>query len=94
MIIGCAMLNQQVSASWEARDITYLVVSSSIVSDQSILPECVDSESAKDNVSIPGLMVMANPSSDESPEGFHSWISSDSGNLLWLTTWIIEKRES
>ena len=67
---------------------TYLVVSASVESDERVRPEAVESHGAENNVCVVGLVVVANPSSDESPEGLDSWVRAHSGCLLWLATCI------
>ena len=67
--------------------ITYVVVSSSVVSNAHVPPEVVEADGGKDNVGIVDLMVLGNPGSNESPHGFPGGVSSDSGNLLWSSSY-------
>lgn len=64
-----------------------MVVSLSIVSDKDRVPGTVDSHGAEDNVGVIQLVVVAHPRSDESPESFNLWVSSEFGNLLWLSSY-------
>jgi hypothetical protein len=66
--------------------ITYLIVSPSVEADKCVGPEAVHSHGAEQNVGVVGLVIVANPSSNESPEGLDSGISPESGGLLWLAT--------
>ena len=68
---------------------TYLIVPVSVETDKSGGPEGVDSHGAEEDIGVPGLVVVGNPSSNESPEGFDPWVLSNSGRLLWLATYII-----
>ena len=67
---------------------TYLVVSASVESDKRVRPEAVESHGTENNVCVVGLVVVGNPASDESPERLDSWVSAESGSLLWLATYI------
>lgn len=58
----------------------------SIVSNKDGVPEVVHSDGAHDHIGVVELVVVAHPRSDESPEGLDSWVSTESGNLLWLST--------
>ena len=68
--------------------ITYVVVSLSVVADDSGVPEVVKTHGTKDDVGVPSFMVMADPWSDQSPESFNSWVSSESGHFLWLSSYL------
>lgn len=63
-----------------------MTVSLSIVSNDEVPPNLVDEEGGADNVGIVSLMVVGNPDSNESPEGLDSWVSTESGSLLWLSS--------
>ena len=65
---------------------TYLVVSVSVEGDQGCGPEGVDAKGAEDNVGVVQLVVVRHPASNESPEGLHAWVGSESSDLLWLAT--------
>lgn len=58
--------------------LTYVTVSSSVVSDASLPCEVVKGASAEQNVHVPGLVVVADPFLGHSPECFPVWIISDS----------------
>ena len=62
------------------------MVSLLIVANKCHAPEVVKSHGADDNVGVVSLVVMAHPGSDESPEALNSWISSESGHFLWLSS--------
>ena len=63
-----------------------VMVSLLIVANKCHAPEVVKSHGADDNVGVVSLVVMAHPGSDESPEALNSWISSESGHFLWLSS--------
>lgn len=65
---------------------TYLVVLVSVVGDEGVGPEVVDAKGAHYHVGVVELMVVANPRSDESPEGLHPGVGAHSRCLLWLAT--------
>jgi hypothetical protein len=58
------------------------MISLSVVANEYSIPEVVNSHGGENNVGVVQLVVVADPGSDESPEGFHSWISTKSGNFL------------
>ena len=70
-----------------------MTVSLSIVSNDEVPPNLVDEEGGADNVGIVSLMVVGNPDSNESPEGLDSWVSTESGSLLWLSSYSNEKKK-
>ena len=55
------------------------------------MPDGKDGGGGKCNVGIVELMVMGNPVPNESPEGFHVWISSNTGNFHWFATYTLIK---
>ena len=63
---------------------TYLVVSPSVEADKCVGPEAIHSHGAEEHVGVVQLVIVANPSSNESPEGLDSGIGTESGGLLWL----------
>ena len=66
-----------------------MVISSSVVSNAHVPPEAVESDGVEEDVGVVDLMVLANPGSNESPHGFPGWVSTDSRDLLWLSSCII-----
>lgn len=82
---------------------TYVIVSSSIVSDNSVPPGIINTpcayimkvihisnwgfELTDENVCVVEFVVLSNPWSNKSPYGLHSWIRAESGSLLWLSTY-------
>jgi hypothetical protein len=69
------------------KNVTYVMVSISVVPDKDHVPEVVHSDGRSNNISVVQFVVVAHPGSDESPEGLHCWISSESGNFLWLSSY-------
>ena len=65
-----------------------MVVSLLVVADKSEVPEVVEAHGAEQDVGVISLMVVANPRSDHSPESFHSWISAESRNFLWFSSYL------
>ena len=63
-----------------------MVVSVLIVSNEGSVPEVVHTNGTKEDVGVVNFMVMGNPNSNHSPEALNSWISSESGSLLWLSS--------
>ena len=61
---------------------TSLVVSLSVVSNAGVPPEGVDSHRVKHYKAVVGLMVVADPCSNESPELFPSWVGANSCDFL------------
>lgn len=59
----------------------------SVEGNQACGPEGVDSVCAEDNVSVVCFVVMADPASDESPEGLDAWVGTPSSDFLWLATY-------
>lgn len=57
-----------------------------VVGDEGEVPEVVDTHGAEQDVGVVSLVVMADPGSDESPEGLDSWVSSESRHFLWLSS--------
>ena len=72
---------------------TYMSILLSVVSNDGVPPKVVDTNSTANNVSVVEFMVVADPGSDESPEGFDGWVSSKSSNFLWLSTCIISWKD-
>lgn len=66
---------------------TYVVISLPVVPNEDLPPEVVSSHGTEHNVGVVCLVVVADPGSDKSPETFHSWIGTESGDLLWLSLW-------
>ena len=66
--------------------VTYVSVFGSVVADESVPPEVVEADSATNYIGVVHFMVVAHPGSDESPEALNSWISSESGHFLWLSS--------
>ena len=64
-----------------------VVVSLLVVTDQDSVPEVVHSDGAQKDIGVIQLVVVANPRSDESPEGLHGWVSTKSGCFLWLSAY-------
>ena len=64
--------------------VTYMVVNRSVVADASVPPEGLHGHSCQQNVGVVDLVVVGHPGSDESPEGLHGGVGSESGDLLWL----------
>lgn len=62
-----------------------MVVSLLVVSDQDHVPEVVHTDGAEEDIGVIQLVVVADPGSDESPEGLDGWVSAESGNFLWLS---------
>jgi len=61
----------------------------SVVSNDGIPPKIVDTTGTSNDVGVVEFVVVGHPGSNESPEGLHSWVSSKSGCLLWLSTYIL-----
>ena len=59
----------------------------SVVANADGPPEVVDTAGAAEDVGVPGLVVVADPGSNESPEGLDIWVSTESGSLLWLSSY-------
>ena len=62
------------------------MVSLLVVGDEGKVPEVVDTHGAEQDVGVVSLVVMADPGSDESPEGLDSWVSPKSRHFLWLSS--------
>ena len=73
--------------STKLKSMTYLVVISSVVSNKEIMPDGKNGGSTQQNIGVVQFMVVGNPVPDQSPEGFHVGISSDTGDLLWFATY-------
>ena len=65
-------------------------VSGSVVADHGVPPEVVEADGASHNIGVVELMVVADPGSDESPEGLDSWVSAESANFLWFSLYTIQ----
>tara|TARA_B110000305_G_C19098388_1_gene474113 strand:- start:182 stop:427 length:246 start_codon:yes stop_codon:yes gene_type:complete len=70
--------------------VTYVSVFGSVVADESVPPEVVEADSAKNYIGVVHFMVVAHPGSDESPEGLDSWVSAESAHLCWFSLYRIE----
>ena len=53
--------------------------------DYQVMHTVVDGGGGQENVEVVVLVVLSDPGSDESPEGFHSGVSTETGSLLCLT---------
>ena len=71
---------------------TYLWVLGSVVANEGLPPEVVETASAEKNVGVVGLVVVADPCSDHSPHGFPGWISTESWNSLWSSSYTINNQ--
>lgn len=69
--------------------LTYVVVASSVVANQSEPPEVVDAQGHAQDVGVVQFVVVANPGSHESPKGLDFGVSSKPCDLLGLSLWLV-----
>ena len=62
------------------------MVVSSVVADTCVPPKLIDTKCADENVGVVELVVLGDPSADESPGGLDGGVGSEAGNLLGLAT--------
>jgi hypothetical protein len=63
-----------------------VVIASAVVTDTSVPPELIGTESNSNNISVVELVVVTDPAADKSPCSLYSWVSRESSLLSRLTT--------
>jgi hypothetical protein len=63
-----------------------LVVAASVVADNGVPPEVVESQGAGEDVGVVQLVVVADPRSGKTPKLLNGWRAAKRSGLLWLAT--------